>query len=760
MANLELDNELDPEDSNNMRHLMDEEDDDEDDEDEKDDEKCLQQIHDEDTFDNCDGKSDDFLLNRRIKNHDKEKSLSLQDLNMSKNKIEYIQRKYSCDPYKKFTNIAQEPIIYSILQRKQPTLEKYHHVQSKVKHYIKDIKEQNRRSMENHMKQNQEHTIHNKNNTNHRNNDVKETKLTATNKTIKDYAERTIKELEIAEACEGDKTYGASPIILNGQDNKIYLESILHEEIIQNERNPLNTMNKMQKQNGTVEDKQIKLNFPNEEVSHYGNATQPSSIPNGHQEEPTVLFSHTLNCEEFMHSISNPSQKIDLSKNAHVAKQENIQPETYNNAELMNMSINNDDTTCLLKIENIKSIKTMADEVKNDNEQVNSEKINEKIQNYISTLKNELHEKDTAHEKLLSAFQEQVMENLRLKDKVKELKKSLAKYEKKNKPPEQKVASIQTDDIIETIAPKKHHNEAESTHIKQSNNKISGNSVASTLSSIDQWSDSACNLSISMKPPEAVKTLHSDDSIMLINGTPAKTTRSLSRTFITSSRILQTLSNITQGKTKVESPLVQNSKRRLSENTMAELQNDDSRCQVVNGSCRPSSSKKRKIADIEPSNFLSSKAYETTVSSHLKLNNMPNDSQFKHPCDSVNEKMELQENSLNTSQLETPASVGENIIDDQDDNVKCFVYHENDNSKDHSFLIIAKEPTKEKTVNEKRREGGPYIVGNIEVRMSEINGTINIWGKEVGNFINYIYIIKLYIIIYKIDIHKYSKNLS
>jgi len=758
MGNLELDNELDPEDSNNRRHLMDEEDEDEDDEDKRDDEKCLRQIHDDDTMDNnfelyCDGRSDDFVLNRRLKNPDKEKSLSLQDLNMSKNKIEYIQRKYLCDPYKKFINVAQEPIMYSVLQRKQSTSEKYHHVQSKVKLYIKDVKEQNRRSAGNHMKQNQEDMIHNKSNTNHKNNDVKEIKLTdnKTNKTIKDYAERTIKELETAEACEGDKiTFSTSPI-LNGQDNKNYLESI-HEESTQDERDPLNTTNKMQKQNGTVEDKQLKLNFPNEEVSHYENAMQPSSIPNGHQEEPTVLFnSNTLNCEEFVHSISNPSQKIDLNKNAHVIKQENIQPETYNNAELMDMSINNDDTTCLLKIENIKSIKTMSDEIKNNNEQVSSGKVNEKIQNYIATLKNELYERDIRHDKLFNAFHEQVMENLKLKDKIKELKKSLAKYEKKNKPPEQKVASIQTDDIIKTIPPEKHHKEAESTDIKQSNNKILGNSVASTLSSIDQWSDSACNLSISMKPPEAVKTLHSDDSIMLTNGTPAKTTRSLSRTFITSSRILQTLSNITQGKTKLESPLVQNSKRRLSENSMTELQNDDGRCQVVNSGCRPSNSKKRKIEDIEPSNFLSPKAYEIATESHLKLNNLPNDSQFKHPCDLVKEKVESQENSfnINTSQLETSASMGENmeIADDQDDNVKCFVYHESENSKDHSFLIIAKEPAKEKTVNEKRREGGPYIVGNIEVRMSEINGTINIWGKEVGNFINCIYIY-IYIYIY------------
>jgi len=77
--------------------------------------------------------------------------------------------------------------------------------------------------------------------------------------------------------------------------------------------------------------------------------------------------------------------------------------------------------------------------------------------------------------------------------------------------------------------------------------------------------------------------------------------------------------------------------------------------------------------------------------------------------------------------------------DDPEDNVKCFVYREDENSKDRSFLILAEEPEKDKAINEKGRirECGPYLLGNVEVRMSEINGTINIWGKEVSGLINY-----------------------
>lgn len=763
MENLELDNEYDSENPHNMKHLMDEEDDDdddEDDEDEEDDEENFRQMrnNDDDMYDNnfdlhCDGRSDDFLLNRRIKNCDKEKSLSLQDLSVYKNNTGYYKKRHSHGLRPNYINIPQNPIMYSMLSRKQPMLGKYHHVSSKVKLYIKDIKEQNRRSMEKNMKQNQEDANHKSSNTNHKSSDINKTKPIVANKTIKDYAQRTIKELEIAEACEEDKvTYSVSPIILNGKDNKNGLEPIheqstqneiqinISSESPQNEKSSVNVTDKMEKQNGTVDVKQLKINF-DEETAHYRNAMQQSLIPNGHQEIPTILYDlRTLSYEEYMHGVSN-SEKIDSNKNAHIIEQKDIQPETYNNAELMDVSIDNDETACPLKIENIKSIKN--DEVKNNNEQVNSDKVNEEFNktalniSEITALKKQLDQKDEKYAKLFNKFRVQIMENLKLKQMINELTESLIKYEKKNKPLEQKVASIQTDIIIDT-ATEKHQDQAKSTHhVKQPNNKVLGNSVASTLSSIDQWSDSACNLSISMKPPEVAKTLHSDDSIMLTNGTPAKTTRSLSRTFITSSRILQTLSNITQGKTKFESPLAQNSKRRLSENTAMELQNDDGSSQTVNSSCRPSSSKKRKIADtLQTSNFLPYKSSQSATELHLKINETLNNSQLKHACDSVNEKMESQENSnINTSQLGgTATSTAENITetaDDQEDNVKCFVYHENENSKDHSFLIVAKEPGKDIN-NERRREGGPYIVGNIEVRMSEINGTINIWGKEIS----------------------------
>ncbi|XP_025074857.1 kinesin-related protein 4-like [Pogonomyrmex barbatus] len=753
MENLELDNEFDSDRANNMKHLMDDEDDDdEDDEDEEDDEDSPRYIYNDDDgiddyykTDCYDRRSDNFILNRRLKNHDKEKSLSLQDLNMYENNMnaEYLKRRNLHSLKSNYLNVPEQAVMYSMMQRKQPMPGKY--IQSKVKRYIKDIKEQNRRSMEKHAKQHQENVVHDKNS------DVEKTKPTAISKTIKEYTERAIKELEVVEACDSsmDKAaYNATkPIVINGQDNKNCLESIreesvqneaqinIHFESTQNEKECVSADNKIQKQNGTIEIKQLKFNYPDRETPHFEDAMQPSLIQNGHQEVPTLLYNlRTLSYEEYMHGASESSQKTDLNKNAQIVEQEHTQPETYNNSELMDISMDNEDT-CPLRIENIKSIKTMSDEVKNNNEQqITFEKANEEFNKTLDAseviaLKKKLTQKTLKYNSLFDTYQKQLMENLKMKEELDELRKLVAKYEKENKPPEQKVAAIQTDVIVDSKS-KEHQTQVAPTNEEKPNNKLSGSSVASTLSSIDQWSSSACNLSISMKPPEVAKALHSDDSVMLSDGTPGKT-RSLSRAFITSSRILQTLSNITQGKTKPESPVTQNSKKRLNENIAMDVQNDSYQCQ-------PSSSKKRKISDVlGPSNFVQSlKSSQTTAESHLNETSNA-ESQFKRDLssynDSVNKNIDIQENSANTSQLGTATSI-ESKTETADDNVKCFIYREDENSKDRSFLILAEEPEKDKAINEKGRirECGPYLLGNVEVRMSEINGTINIWGKEIS----------------------------
>lgn len=768
MENLELDNELDRRHLNSMKRLIDEEDDDDDEEDEEDEEDSPRrmQFFDEDINDyNYDRVSADFVLNKGLRRRDKEKSYSLQDLSVYRNDMhtDYPKRRHSSIVRQNYLNIPQNTVMVPATRRKQVMPAKYQHVQSKVKLYIKDIKEQNRRSMEKLVK-NHEDMMYGKSQaeTHCKGNDTESSKSVASNRTIKDYAEKAIKELEIAEASDKDGiTYNASAIILNGQNNKNGLESIQEEEMcmqiessinpqlktVQDKRDTVNPDDKVkQKQNGTVEVSFFKRD--NQQFGNTNSGMQPSLILNGHQEIPSVLHDlRSLTYDEYMRGTFN--QKINLNQN--ILEQEHIEPEEYDNTDPMDVSQMDDDvTTYPLKIENIKSIETTTNQVKSNNEEINfdntksqNEEFNEAASE-ILTLKDQLNQKTIEYNNLSDTYQKQVAENLKMKQELEELKKSLAKYKKENKPPERKIASVQTDFIIDSVT-NKDRNQVESIHVKQSNNKVSASSVASTLSSIEQWTDSTCNLSLSMKPPAVTKTLDSDDSIVLTGNMPKKNSHSPSPAFITSSRILQTLSNITQGKTKLESPLVQNSKKRvLNENTAMDLQNDDS---YQN---QPSSSKKRKISNVlEPSSssqFL--KVPQNAAKSHLKSNDMPNvEYQLKPPRNLINEK--LQENfksNINTNQGKNGAPMETEIenIDDLENNVKCFVYHENENSKDRSFLILAEEPAKDK-INEKERirECGPFLLGNVEVRMSEINGTINIWGKEVSYMIK-IQKIKMY----------------
>lgn len=151
MEEMDLENEHD----NTM--LDDEEDEDEDDDDEEnplrlhnDDDEDIETEYEPECFDRV---SDDFVLNNRLKQHHKERSLSLQDLSTLKNNIHsYNKKRHSLNIFRhNYLGIQQNPILYPVAQKRQ--MMKYQHVESKVKQYIRDIKEQNRKSMEKRMKE-------------------------------------------------------------------------------------------------------------------------------------------------------------------------------------------------------------------------------------------------------------------------------------------------------------------------------------------------------------------------------------------------------------------------------------------------------------------------------------------------------------------------------------------------------------------------------------------------------------------------------
>lgn len=139
--------------------LEDEEDEDEDDDEEvnplrihNDDDEDMDTEYEQDCFDRA---SDDFVLNNRLKQHHKERSLSLQDLSFSKNNFhsQINKKRHSLNIFRhNYLGIPETPMVYPTANKKQMVPQKYQHVESKVKQYIKDIKEQSRRSMEKRVK--------------------------------------------------------------------------------------------------------------------------------------------------------------------------------------------------------------------------------------------------------------------------------------------------------------------------------------------------------------------------------------------------------------------------------------------------------------------------------------------------------------------------------------------------------------------------------------------------------------------------------
>lgn len=152
--------EMDLENDHENLMLEDEEDEDEDD----DDDQNRMRLHNDDEEDieteyeqeYCDRASDDFVLNTRMKQHHKERSLSLQDLSFTKNNAHppYNKKRHSLNIFKEnYSGLQPNPVAFNAAHKRHMFPLKYQHVESKVKQYIRDIKEQKRKSMEKRIKE-------------------------------------------------------------------------------------------------------------------------------------------------------------------------------------------------------------------------------------------------------------------------------------------------------------------------------------------------------------------------------------------------------------------------------------------------------------------------------------------------------------------------------------------------------------------------------------------------------------------------------
>ncbi|XP_012350178.1 MATH and LRR domain-containing protein PFE0570w isoform X3 [Apis florea] len=716
-------NEMELENEHENAMLEDEEEEDEDDDDDDDEVNPLR-LHNDDYEDIdteyepiCfDRASDDFILNNRLKPRHKEKSLSLQDLSISKKNahLRYNKKRHSLNAFRyNYLRMQQNPILYPTTQKRQMIPSKYQHVESKVKQYIKNVKEQNRRSMEKRMKE-QEFTI-NKNYEENENCDTERLKNTRiTNKTIKDYVEKAIQDLQQEEIESNNLMYDNAQLLENGENNKTSNRVIENQykhsrkdieyNDVQNEKRMQNSDDKLEKRNGSVDVNKHHIEYQNtlDKNIKFGSINQ-SSLVNNHQSTPTFINLRTLSYEEYMHDDSNTGRREELSEHR---QEKTNETRVYNEAEMItSQEIDNSNVDCPLKIASVKSICTMQDESENLNfTKINTtEKVSIENNTEVIELKARLSQKDAQFHNLRDAYQKVLTENIKMKQELDVLKNSLAKYKNENRTCETKIASVQTETIKESIS------NQDTVTSEETNNKISRSSVASTGSSNDQWIESDYSPAISIKPPDLTPILNSDDSIVLTDANvPKKVMHPLSRTFITSSRILQTLSNITQD---CDSP--------------------------IHTSC----SKKRKATEMPGSSTFVKpfKIPHTTVESLEGKNsiNSTNDVEYKYSKEHVSPKIEQEESTEVNKNINGPISVETKMegTDDCEDNVKCFIYREDENSKNKSFLIQAGESTKNELDDEKNRiqECGPYLLGNLEVRMSEINGTISVWGKEINN---------------------------
>ena len=751
--------------------MDDEEDEDEDDDDEDsrgDDEDSYGDIETE----QFERSSDDFVLrydSSRLERHHKARSRSLQDLTNSRSNLSrFVGKRRGTDftpqdhqwasAGQHFVPTESDPLAN---HKKRPM--RYDHVPSKVKMYIQSIKDQTRRSAE----------LKNREKTAQR--DVNElmvdnTQVTCTrvgpacSKLKYANAQQIARKETIVEepSNTAEVTYDGRPLNENGTTTNLpvpeltkinFVESIVE---IPPEISDSNRIAKVAKPNGVmaVDHKNHKIVDPFE----------PTCTINGEEEEVedeeeveeeeeeendqvgAILNLRTVSYEEYANVPENKNNEpvtID-DKNAddviEFMEVDKVSATTETEAARVPTSLKPPKSKSVAPVE-AQGAQESSDFPRSANQQILDEKRLNAAKAPILAMLNEktaqLNQKTAEFEGLRDTFQKVLTENIQQKRELEELRKMLAEYRAKNQPPETKEAAVQTVNVAVNVDEPKTSGDKD-TKIPEP--ILLSSSICSALSSMEHWSDSNCSPAISINPPNMDSVLNSDDSTIPGEETklPKNQPRRLSRSFITSSRIIETLANITQGRTKAASPLANLAKNIGSRIDVEQQQgqwknNRNDSSQVYGDDASIGRAKKRK-SDVLGSLTGWAGAFKkprTPGDGKTKINSdSDTDGLFKTP------REQADGTSLNAD--ESGERLPENFMDSEatecPENVKCFVYHEEANSAERSFLIQAEEPVENKEVGGGGivRECGPYLLGNVEIRMSEANGTINIWGKEVS----------------------------
>lgn len=725
---------------------MDLDEEEEEDEDEDDDDDSRPDLNDEEDsegdIEHFERSLDDFVLryDGGLERHHKARSRSLQDLtNSHSNVSRFIGKRRSIDLVDSYSAVNPEHESPECLRdplgdlKKTARSKRYDTVPSKVKMYIESIKEQSRRSIERKIRNSQaSRNSHDTEATMVPGGKVIAgcTRLNPANRLMKDYMQNAMKQI-IAGIPEEGK-------------GRIDKDACQHAEIIPEVRStgPSN-QTKFEKSNGLID-----YSMPN----HVEKIVEPmeTCTPNGQEQVAAILNLRTLSYEEYANGDETSVNKAAVVESPFpVVEDKNglvecMEEKVVERTKIARVEVPTALKNSAVKAANIvpdeaESVRKSSDTVKSACHEIEATKRDGNEVVMLWSMLNEktakLNEKTAQYDGIRDAFQKTLAENISLKREMDELKKTLAMYKKDNEPRDTKVASVQTEPFAQIEEPK-----IQSSEMKPPMPKLLSSSVGSALSSIEQWSDSNCSAAISINPPNMDNVLNSDDSLIVGGGTPRKPSNRLSQSFITSSRILQTLANITQGRTKATRTLGKNIESRLgAEQGQSKLQSNSP---LTRGNeVTASRSKKRKASDMtSPSDYEQS----------FKIPYMPDEPRRRVNSDFETDAVLKTAREQSRIFGQSESAVGGNNVDesserlpddfedtgatDVPDNVKCFVYQEDRDSAERSFLIQAEEPTKSSQLGDKGgivRECGPYLLGNVEIRMTEANGTINIWGKEV-----------------------------
>ena len=439
----------------------------------------------------------------------------------------------------------------------------------------------------------------------------------------------------------------------------------------------------------------------------------PKPVLNG--EEPSIVRDlRTLSYDEYMKgSVSKDDNEVVIDSESITKDAQDVQK--FNNNET--------DTTCIFRIENVtsnyyseeKGMTGITDSVMMVNQSTETYyEENSELLSQVTTLQSQLEERNIQFSGLSEAYRKVMSENLAMKMELDNLRKKMMQHEEKQKQ-EKKVIAVQTEGLVSNLNMPIIEVDEEQQQIDP---KLAP-SMISTASS--QWTDGTNSVSYSMDPPPNLTTaLNSDDSTNIQGKTPAKHKNAFSRAFMTSSRILQTLSSITHGKGKSDKHGNKRSKASVAKRT-TEPTVENEKAQTTEPV--QTNSRKRKATDTME---ISSSAQPFKIP-HMSTSDWEKQAASTPEPPIINIE-DADEKNANENSEEN--SDDEEEIQELDDDVKVFIYPEDETGKEHSFLIQAKEITNNPKPGV--RECGPYLLGNVEVFMTEMNGTINIWGKELN----------------------------